>query len=145
MDRELLNRFNTPELVAVNNVSLTQFPLGNSINPGIGVQVYDFLLPLRGKEYFETKKPIISEELQAGNEKNQPSEKTFMINSFQQGFGNSKSASKTLNSAKKNFKLGEVYNAMTKAKIDVDEIKFKPITDKKKPKKLSPNHKFKVE
>ncbi len=143
MDRELLQRFNCTDLISINQVPLTPFPIGNFVNPGISVQVYDFLLPLRGKELFETTKPIISESLPNPTEKKE----SPTIDLPQKGFGKSMSVSKTSNPIKKIDQLGgKIYNAMmSNAKVDVDQLLFVAKTPKKVQKRLSGPHKFTVE
>ena len=59
MDREMQQRLSEPFNNLPRHVVLTQFPVDNQfVNPGIGVNLYDFLVPLHGPEHFGISKNI---------------------------------------------------------------------------------------
>lgn len=59
MDREMQLRLYEPYYSSTNNVRLSEFPVDDQfVNPGIGVQMFDFMVALHGKEDYELKKKL---------------------------------------------------------------------------------------
>jgi hypothetical protein len=57
MDREMQLRLYEPYLNHSRHVRLSEFPVDeNFVNPGVGIQMYDFFVDLHGKEDYELKK-----------------------------------------------------------------------------------------
>lgn len=52
-------RLYEPYYSSTNNVRLSEFPVDDQfVNPGIGVQMFDFMVALHGKEDYELKKKL---------------------------------------------------------------------------------------
>lgn len=132
MDREMQLRLNEPYFQANKNPRLTEFPLDDQfINPGIGVQMYDFYVPLHGKEDYELKKK--TEALPGSfSEKSSDVIKNLKNDLKQQeGFGvidSLPSSSQTL--SKKRGLDSDVLSAMKFATIKTNQITYVPKTKK---------------
>jgi len=127
--------------------------------------MYDFLVPLYGPEHFNSVKNTTEDPgsicLPVSDTNNVKSEKERMSMLKQEGFGNSDVSDEVtsdlsdtvksetnntieiqnLTSENKQKKLGSIYEAMKKAKVQTSELKYKPKKQKqigvKKPSKHS--------
>jgi len=127
---------------------------------GIGTQMYDFLVPLYGQEHFntvkETRKEPGSINLMVTEKNPIKSEHEKLSQLKQEGFGNIDASDNNLeknsadnistieqesaaNAETKIKKLGSIYDAMKKAKVQTSEMQFKPIKQKIKKFKTSSN------
>ncbi len=135
MDREMQLRLYEPYFSGANNVRLSEFPVDDQfVNPGIGVQMFDFMIPLHGKEDYELKKK--TEMLPASlPEKNQlvENKEARVLNSDlkQEGFGNKDFGEKSqeTNSQRKGLEQS-ILSAMKHATIKTDQVNYVP--DKKR-------------
>jgi len=131
-----------------NHVMLTEFPIyGEFVNPGIGVQMYDFLVPLHGTEHFSLAKETVNDPGSLSVKSNEntfvKSESQIVSNLKQEGFGDiqnekeieiNKDAqldnpiieSSELSNNEKIKKLGPIFDAMQKAKVQTSALQFKP-------------------
>lgn len=126
-----------PFYQTVNHVRLTEFPTDDQfINPGIGVQMFDFFVPLHGKEDYELKKKtqLLPASLEEKNVTEANSEKNKLKGELtQEGFGkkdNFQLASNQLLSQK--GLTTPILNAMKHAKIKTNQLKYIPQVKKKK-------------
>ena len=143
MDRSIEQTFVPQPYRPTNTFQLTQYPVGNLINPGIAgtFNNFDFSLPMYGRE--ETKKvqkdmktipgsvPEKEDDF-ATNTQDVDIQKVPVAN--QGGFGNIKNDQ------------ANIFKAMQTPKIKINKIKFQPqieVASKIKKKKL-PAHKFKL-
>jgi len=151
MDREMQQRLSEPLSGPSNHVLLSEFPIyGEFVNPGIGVQMYDFYVPLYGNEnqnvVKETTKDPGSLSFPVNKNNFLKNETEKISNLKQEGFGNvvvpetlTKKNTLTVadlpnnlgNSAEKIEKLGSIYDAMKKAKVQTKELQYKPKKIKK--------------
>lgn len=131
-----------------NHIVLTPFPLDNHfVNPGIGVNLYDFMVPLHGQEHFGISKNIGNTAGSVPEENPKPSVKTEAESTLpviQEGFGEPGSSKTTNNSEKKIEKLGSVFQAMQKAKVKSEVKSFVPKYQKGLGKKVVSKNKFKL-
>jgi len=143
MEREMQQRLTEPLNYPSGHVRLTEFPVyGEFVNPGIGIQMYDFLVPLYGTEHFNSVKETSEN---PGSitvpicEKNFiTTEKDEISKLKQEGFGIKEVTEKKIDtnapppstsyasSNSKIEKLGPIYSAMKKAKVQTSELQFKP-------------------
>lgn len=121
-------RLNEPYFHTNKNPRLTEFPLDDQfVNPGIGVQMYDFYVPLYGKEDYELKKK--TEALPGSfSEKSTDESKDLKSDLKQQeGFGikdNLPSSSQIL--SKQRGLDSDVLSAMKFATIKTNQITYIP-------------------
>lgn len=132
-----------------HHIVLTSFPLDNHfVNPGIGVQMYDFLVPLQGQEHYGIKKDISETAGTLPEDKPSPNlktETTFTPDLIQEGFGHpSSSSTSAATDTKKSEKLGLVFQAMQNAKIKTEKLTYVPKKQKSIGKKLKSQNKFKL-
>jgi len=133
---------------------------------GIGVQMYDFLVPLYGSENLNSVKNTTTDpgsiSLPISDTNNLKSEKEILSSLKQEGFGNldesdegkndesnevkseklSNSPTQASNSDEKIKKLGSVFQAMSKAKVQTSELKFRPKKQKQIGVKKTKKHSF---
>jgi len=133
------------------HVMLTEFPVyGEFVNPGIGLQMYDFLVPLHGNERFnlvkETAKDPGSLSVPSNTKNAVKNDSQIVASLKQEGFGDIKndtndgalleeinqSSVSELNNETKLKKLGPIFDAMKKAKVQTSEFQFKPKKNKAK-------------
>jgi hypothetical protein len=136
MDREMQLRLYEPYVNRTTNVRLSEFPVDESfVNPGVGVQMFDFMVALHGKEDYEQQKK--TEKLPASlpeknNLKNIDS-KALNNDIKQEGFGikdyKDESAEKSSNSRGLD---SSILNAMTYASIKTDKLIYRPQLKRKK-------------
>jgi len=148
MDREMQQRLSEPPTHLPHHIVLTQFPIDNQfVNPGIGVNLYDFLVPLHGQEHFGISKSISETAGTIPEEK--PKEQTKTENPstpalVQEGFGEPSSVKVVDSNEKKVEKLGSVFQAMQSAKVKTEKLTFVPKKQKGLGKKMSSQNKFKL-
>lgn len=130
MDREMQLRLYEPYSNFSRNFRLSEFPVDeNLVNPGIGVQMFDFMVNLHGKEDYELKKKT---ETLPGSlpEKNNLSEidsKTLNNDIKQEGFGKKGYVEKFPENLKTTTKLdSSILEAMSHATIKTDKISYVP-------------------
>jgi len=143
MEREMQQRLNEPLNYQSGHVRLTEFPVyGEFVNPGIGIQMYDFLVPLYGTEHFntvkETSKDPGSITVPICEKKFITTEKDEISQLKQEGFGIQEVTEEKIdngdphpstsytNTQKKIEKLGPIFSAMKKAKVQTSELQYKP-------------------
>lgn len=130
MDREMQLRLYEPYVTNARHVRLSEFPVDETfVNPGIGVQMFDFMVDLHGKEDYELKKK--TESLPASlPEKNSLVEKdSKALNNDikQEGFGNKDYVEKFAEKLKPQTKLdSSILKAMSHATIKTDKIIYTP-------------------
>lgn len=134
MEKRLQTRITLQPFHTINSFHLTNLPTGNLQNPGIGLKLFDVMLPLYGVEKFENKK----EDNVITGSFNDTTEKSI-IN--QEGFGsNSTQNISNINSPSQITKLGPIFEAMQKATINTKKFLYKPPkSDQKRGKKQSIN------
>lgn len=117
-----------PYYSEVNSIRLTEFPVADQfINPGVGISLYDFFVPLHGKEDYEMKK---NTEMLPGSLNEKPELKESKVDSAslkQEGFG----AKDKLEISSKDVSSerglnNSILNAMKHAKIKTSELKYSP-------------------
>lgn len=131
MDREMQLRLYEPYYSSTNNVRLSEFPVDDQfVNPGIGVQMFDFMVALHGKEDYELKKK--TEMLPASlTEKNDlvENKEARALNSDlkQEGFGNKDLIEKSqVTSSQAKGLEQSILSAMKHAKIKTDQVTYVP-------------------
>jgi hypothetical protein len=131
MDREMQLRLYEPYYSATNNVRLSEFPVDEQfVNPGIGVQMFDFMVALHGKEDYELKKK--TQMLPASlSEKNSlvENKEAHVLNSDlkQEGFGNKDFIEKSQDTTFQEKGLEQsILSAMKHAKIKTDQVTYVP-------------------
>lgn len=141
-------RLSEPSTHSPHHIVLTQFPLDNQfVNPGIGVNLYDFLVPLHGQEQFGLSKNInetagtIPEEKPKVPAKTENHETLPLV---QEGFGEPSSVKTADSNQKKIEKLGSVFQAMQSAKVKTEKLSFVPKKQKGLGKKMVSQNKFKL-
>lgn len=133
MDRNIEKRITLQPYTPINYINLTNTPLDKLRNPGIGIKIYDVMLPLYGTEKFETKKNDVTLPGSFEESKNE----NVTLKQEQEGFGE-QSKNDDINNTTKIEKLGSLYSAMQKAKIKTGKFVFNPIKkEKKNPKSIN--------
>lgn len=140
MEKNIEKRITLQPYVPLSHLHLTSFPIGNLRNPGIGIRLFDVMLPLHGTERFETKK---QDGVLPGSFE-ESIESSSVVK--QEGFGATKSETnlETLNSEKINNLDSDIYNAMQHATIKTSSFVYKPPQKKSKitKNKIKKKHKF---
>lgn len=138
MQKQLERRITLQPYQPLKSLTLTSYPIGMLRNPGIGTNIFDVMLPLYGNEKFEMKK---TEATLPGS-----FEENSLKKVKQEGFGVvNEEGLVSNNDDKKVANLGDVFNAMQKASINVSAFKYEPTTSgklKKIKKKRITSHKF---
>jgi len=148
MDREMQQRLTEPRTHLPHHIVLTQFPVDNQfVNPGIGVNLYDFLVPLHGQEHFGISKSISETAGTIPEEKPKVPLKTedpVALSVVQEGFGEPSSSKTSDPNDRKIEKLGSVFQAMQNAKVKTEKLSFVPKKQKGLGKKMVLKDKFKL-
>lgn len=117
------------------SVQLSEFPVDdNFVNPGIGVQMFDFMVNLHGKEdYEQTKKTeLLPASLPEKNNLAEKDSKALANDIKQEGFGNKDYVESLEEKLKTPSKLdNSILNAMSHATIKTDQIKYVPVLKRK--------------
>jgi hypothetical protein len=135
MDREMQLRLYQPYGSYSRSVQLSEFPVDdNFVNPGIGVQMFDFMVNLHGKEdYEQTKKTeYLPASLPEKNNLAEKDSKALANDIKQEGFGNKDYVESSEEKLKTPSKLDtSILNAMSHATIKTDQIKYVPALKRK--------------
>jgi hypothetical protein len=130
MDREMQLRLYQPYGNQSHSVRLSEFPVDdNFVNPGIGVQMFDFMVNLQGKEdYEQTKKTeYLPASLPEKNNLLEKDSKALANDIKQEGFGNKDYVENSKKESQKNSNLdSSILSAMSFATIKTDKIKYVP-------------------
>lgn len=126
MDKTLQTRITLQPYHSISHLNLTNLPVGNLRNPGIGLKIFDVMVPLYGTEKFEQKK---EDEIVTGSF----TDSTNVVH--QEGFGNLNLPKEIIenNDSSQIAKLGPVFNAMQKVKLTTNDFLFQPQKSKKTP------------
>lgn len=131
MDREMQLRLYEPYYSSTNNVRLSEFPVDDQfVNPGIGVQMFDFMVALHGKEDYELKKKteMLPASLPEKNDLVENKEARALNNDLkQEGFGNKDLIEKSqVTSSQAKGLEQSILSAMKHAKIKTDQVTYVP-------------------
>lgn len=122
MEKQIERRITLQPYMPITYLNLTNFPIGNLRNPGIGTKIFDVMLPLYGQEKFEVKKQedVVPGSFEETNQKNHLKQEGFGANN-----NTNTSVEEELNSSNKIKKLGDVFSAMQNASINTSTVQFK--------------------
>lgn len=130
MDRELQLRLYQPYGNVSHSIQLSEFPVDdNFVNPGIGVQMFDFMVNLHGKEdYEQTKKTeLLPASLPEKNNLLEKDSKALANDIKQEGFGVKDYTKNLQEKLQNNSNLdSSILNAMSHATIKTNKIKYVP-------------------
>lgn len=141
MEKRIQQRITLQPFFKLNHLNLTAYPIGNLRNPGIGLKLFDVMLPLNGHEKFELKKEDNAVVGSTDEKKTAPSQEGFGASHKNDSLEISKTdkLKSEINNKQSVEKLGPVYLAMQKATVKTDKLKYIP----KKSKNISKSvHKF---
>jgi hypothetical protein len=130
MDREMQLRLYEPYINPARNIRLSEFPVDETlVNPGIGVQMYDFMVDLHGKEDYELKKKtdLLPASLPEKNNLVEKNSQALNNDIKQEGFGNKDYVTKSSEKFEKPTKLdSSILQAMTHATIKTEKLTYVP-------------------
>jgi hypothetical protein len=132
MDREMQLRLYEPYVNNSHHIRLSEFPVDdNFVNPGVGVQMYDFFVNLNGKEDYEQKKKteMLPASLPEKNNVHNVDAKALDNDIKQEGFGNKDYLAKF--ASKPNRIDSSILSAMSHATIKTDKINYVPSKKRK--------------
>jgi len=136
MDREMQLRLYEPYSSGSRNVRLSEFPVDETfVNPGIGVQMFDFMVDLHGKEDYELKKKteLLPASLSEKNDLADRDSKALSNDLKQEGFGNKDFIEKSSEKLPQHTKLdSSILQAMSHATIKTEKINYIPELKRKK-------------